>query len=357
MSSIKRIAAHIASLARLAKIKIKAFAKFFSEDIWELDISDLSRFKAGLVTDYKELAVMLRAFSVQKIGFQGKALSYLCTMAIVPSLAIAFWLTRHLNLADYLSNFLYANLKNQHLIDILMNAADNILRTAQSGLFGLISALAFIWMVIWMMICVERVFNNVWLVSKPRHLWKRVSVIMAIIFTAPFIIIIFFSGSVVYSHVLDLVVPSKIAFSDSIKSFLAWAVFYFMTVLTMSVMFKYIPNTKVRFRHAFKAAIWSGLVFTIVQYLYLETQVFVTRQSAIYGVLAAIPMFMIWLNLGWTIILYGAEFSFALQCVSAHRVTAENMDEVLDELKTHRYSDTNEFLDEVVKIRKRKTKI
>lgn len=354
MTSKNRFISKTAALIRLSLKKINAVVRFFSKDIWELDVTDLSRFKARLVMDYKQLMVMLRAFSVQKIGFQGKALSYLCTMSIVPSLAIAFWLTRHLNLADELKSFLYANLKDQHLIDILLNSADNILKTAQSGLFGLISSLTFIWMVIWMMICVERVFNSVWLVNEKRKFWKEVSVIFAILLTAPFVIIIFFSGSVVYSHVLDLVVPSKIAFSDSIKSFLAWAVFFGVSVMTFAMMFKYIPNKKVKFKYAFRAAIWTGLAFTIVQYLYLETQVFVTRQSAIYGVLAAIPMFMIWLNMGWTIILYGAELSFALQSLSTQDINLENIDDFLDELKTHKYEDTTEFQKEMVKIKKRK---
>ena len=53
-----------------------------------------------------------------------------------------------------------------------------------------------------------------------------------------------------------------------------------------------------------------------MQYLYLETQVLVAKQNAIYGVLAAIPLFMIWLNLGWTIILYGAELSYSFQNVN-----------------------------------------
>ena len=64
---------------------------------------------------------------------------------------------------------------------------------------------------------------------------------------------------------------------------------------------------------AFKAALIAGIGFTAVQYLYLETQVLVAKQNAIYGVLAALPLFMIWLNLGWTIILYGAELSYAFQ--------------------------------------------
>ena len=65
-----------------------------------------------------------------------------------------------------------------------------------------------------------------------------------------------------------------------------------------------------------RLAILMGIGFTAVQYLYLETQVMVAKQSAIYGFLAALPLFMIWLNLGWTIVLYGAELSYSFQNVN-----------------------------------------
>ena len=81
-------------------------------------------------------------------------------------------------------------------------------------------------------------------------------------------------------------------------------------------MYKFIPAARVRTRPAFKAALIAGIGFTAVQYLYLETQVMVVKQSAIYGFLAALPLFMIWLNLGWTIVLYGAELSYSFQNVN-----------------------------------------
>lgn len=99
-------------------------------------------------------------------------------------------------------------------------------------------------------------------------------------------------------------------------------------MLVLSAMYKYIPGTRVRYRHAFKAAVISGLAFTAVQYLYLETQVMVAKQSAIYGVLAAIPLFMVWLNLGWTIVLYGAELSFAFQNVDRQSISTETLDQM-----------------------------
>jgi membrane protein len=63
-----------------------------------------------------------------------------------------------------------------------------------------------------------------------------------------------------------------------------------------TAMYKYIPNVKVRFAAAFNAALISATAFVIMQYLYMETQILVSRINAVYGALAAVPLFLIWMN-------------------------------------------------------------
>ena len=94
---------------------------------------------------------------------------------------------------------------------------------------------------------------------------------------------------------------------------LGWVIFFSVVVLVLSAMYKFIPTAFVQYRFAFKAAIVAGLAFTGLQYLYVETQLLVTRLNGVYGTVAAIPLFMLWLRYGWLIILYGAEFSHSFQ--------------------------------------------
>ena len=94
---------------------------------------------------------------------------------------------------------------------------------------------------------------------------------------------------------------------------MSWLLFYAVVVFTLSAAFKYIPACLVRYRHALVAAVFSGAIFCLFQYIYLETQVFVSRLNAVYGVIAAIPLFLIWLNFSFQIIMYGAQLSYALQ--------------------------------------------
>ena len=124
----------------------------------------------------------------------------------------------------------------------------------------------------------------------------------------------FFSGTIMYSNLFNNLGLGKTIFSD-LPDIIYWLIFYVIGAFTLSAMYKYIPNTEVKYEHALRAALMSGLAFTVLQYLYLETQIFVGRLSTVYGTLAAIPLFMFWLKSGWMIILIGAEVSYAFQHV------------------------------------------
>ena len=322
----KKLAHKIAVIVRWISIWITRIVRFITHDIWLLNEKDFSRWKARGVRDAKTVILMMNTFMDQKISYQITALAYRSMLAVVPAIAIGFYLTDGLGLRDKFAELLQAQLGEERIIEGLLKAADNIVQTAESGLFGFISMFTFVWIVLSLMITVRQVFNNVWKVGKERNFLKMIGIIIGITILAPFVVMIFFSGSVVYSHVFDLLFPTKEFFTEHLKSLLSWLSFAGASILILSAMYKFIPGTKVRYRHALKAALISG-----VQYLYLETQVMVAKQSAVYGVLAAIPLFMIWLNLGWTIILYGAELSYAFQNVDKHQLTIEALNQLNDE--------------------------
>ena len=322
------------ALVRWSRIQIGRILRFLTHDMWLLNHDDLTRWKGRLVYDTKVVYLMMNTFTDQKINYQVTALAYQSMMSVVPFLAIAFWLTAGVGMSDMLSDFLYANVNNEKLINALMSAANNILATAESGLFGFISMLTFVWILIWLMISVRKVFNNVWKVEKEQNFLKSLGIGFGVLLLSPFVIVLFFSGTVVYSSVLDLIIPGDSFLSEHLKNLLSWTLFAVGAILIMTMMFKWIPGTKVRYRNAFKAAVVSGIGFTAIQFLYLETQVMVAKQSAVYGVLAAIPLFMVWLNLGWTVILYGAELSYAFQHVKEHEDSIKKLDESIEKFRS-----------------------
>lgn len=306
----------------MKKLKKKTYhlKNFFRNDIWELNLEELSKAKARFVKYVKVMMITIRTFSSEKIGFQAVALSFFSTMAVVPFVAISFAITDGFGLAERLKELLYGYFDNsQQIIDIILGFAQNLIDTAQSNYVGLISALFFAWIVVWMMMSVEKVFNNVWRVQKSRNIIKRLSVIIGMLIVSPFVVMVFFGGSFVYSHALSYIGLDVESFS-TIKTIITWLLFAGLATLTFSAMYKFIPNVEVTYSNALIAAVPSGIAFSVMNYLYLETQVMVTRLNGVYGAFAAVPLFMIWVNIGWFIILIGAELSYAFQHVDCYNV-------------------------------------
>ena len=300
--------------------KIYRLKNFFRDDIWTIDLEELSKARARFIRYMKVMIITIKTFANERIGFQAVALSFFSTMSVVPFVAIMFAITGGLGLADKLKELLYAYFENsQQTIDMILGFSQNIIDTAQSNALGLVSSLLFAFIVIWMMLNVERVFNNVWRVRKARNIFKRLSYVLAMILISPFVVMVFFAGSFVYSHALEFIGidPESLG---ALKTILAWVLFAVSAAFTFSAMYKFIPNSHVDYGSALRAAIPAAIAFAAVQYLYLETQVFVTRLSAIFGAFAAVPLFMVWINIGWFIILIGAELSYAFQNVENYNL-------------------------------------
>jgi membrane protein len=96
---------------------------------------------------------------------------------------------------------------------------------------------------------------------------------------------------------------------------LIWVLFTFMYV--------FMPNTKVQFKSGLWGGILAGTVYQVAQFAYIKFQIGVSSYGAIYGSFAALPLFLVWLQLSWLIVLFGAEISFARQNVAAFEFEAD----------------------------------
>lgn len=297
--------------------------KLFSDQLWELNIDGLPGARRRLVRFIKLVRITFNEFAENRMGFQCVALSYFSALAIIPFAAFIFAVGGGLGLDDRLSALAHEILpSNPEFIDTILEKAGNILQIAQSGIVGIIGALAFLWTIIWLFFQVERVFNNVWGIRKiPRKLYTRFSFYFLALFLAPFIVLLFSAGIAIYSNVTSLIgIHIHIKEVSGIMTFLGWLVFYALAVLTFSAMYKFIPAPKVYYKNAFIAALVSGFVFVLFQFVYLKTQIFVTRLNAVYGVLAAIPLFLMWLNYSWQIVIYGAQLCYGIQNVDSYQI-------------------------------------
>ena len=295
-------------LARIRDL-IRRFVKFVTKDIWALDFSELSDARKRLVRNLQALILTARGFGRERVGREAIALSQFTMLAFVPMVAVILFITSGFGIDRILADSLAESFpSSMPLVDTIVAYADNIVAATQNGLFGWISFLSFLWTIIWLMLNVGIAFNRIWQVRQPRRIWHRLAVYLAILFVTPFVLVLLFSGWVWYGKFIGQL-AGRLGPLNFLQTNLFWLAFYGIVVLALSVMYKFIPNAKVRYGSALKAALIVGVPFLGIQYLYMGTQLLVTRLGAIYGALAFIPLFMVWMNLCWQVILFGAELS------------------------------------------------
>lgn len=260
----------------------------------------------------KIVAFTLDNYSKLGLNWQAVALSFFSTMAVVPFIALMFSITDGFGLSNILNELIHKYFSDQEIVNLFLGFADNILATTEKNIYGVISFGVFLWLVVWLLLCVERSFNTIWFVETSRIWWKRALSYILILFLSPFMVIIFLGMALVISDGVKNMWMIEVPFFN-MRDIIQWLIFYIVAALLFACMFKFIPNAHVKFRNAFKAALVASAAFTIVQCLYIETQIFVSRMNAVYGVFAAIPLFMVWVNLGWFIIIIGAQISYSIQ--------------------------------------------
>ncbi len=294
--------------------------KFLITDIWHLDLSELSIMKARMVRYLKVLILTIRGFATDKIGLQAASLSFFSAMSVVPFVALIFAITSGFGFGPRLEELLFTYFQdNEEIIEYILKFANNLIARSQNGVFGIINFIFLISTVIFLMLNIEKAFNNIWKVGGGRPFHKRFVYYTLLLLVSPLIILIFLTLGLIYTDALKSI-GFQIDRYIPITSIFTWLTIYGLVTFVFTIMYFLIPNTKVKFAAAFNSAMVLAFAFIVVQFFYLETQIMVSGLNAVYGVFAAIPLFLVWMNISWTLILFGAELSHAFQNVDKYRI-------------------------------------
>jgi len=287
---------------KITKYYRKTF-HFLSHDIWNMDHRAFGGGKGRGVRYLKILLITLKGMSTHKVGLQAAALTFFSLIAIVPFMAVVYAITRGFGFAGELETLIYSNFSGkEEVVQWVLTFADNLLNTGKSGFFGLIGFFTFCWSIIWLMISVEQMFNHIWQVKNDHPFARKVLVYAGVILLTPLLI-----GGL-------FLIP----YFTTLRPMAGWILHFLFITLLFFTALKLIPNTKVKILPAFDAALITALAFVVIQALYVGTQVLVSRLNAVYGAFAALPFFMIWLNINWFLMLLGAELSFAFQNIDRY---------------------------------------
>ena len=290
---------------------IKQILTFFTDTIFRKNPGDYRNpLVRWSVRQYKLLFYTARGLLEHDTIVRSAALTFYTLMSIVPIVAVIFAVMKGFGLAEGVIEDLYGIFPRQpEIVDYLVEFADKALARTQGGVVAVVALVTLFWAVIRVFGSIESAFNNIWEVKVTRSITRQWTDYIAVVMIAPILWIIASSISRYAQQLLGF--HESLFFellSEAVSMVVIWVMFTFLYLV--------IPNTKVRFTSALTAGIVAGTIFMGFQWGYLYLQRWMTSYNAIYGSFAALPLFLIWMQTSWEILLFGGELSFAYQNIS-----------------------------------------
>lgn len=294
----------------MTKNAIKKWIYFLKDDIWRITDDELTPLQRKLYTCIKIPILSVRQFLDDRVMVRASALTYSTLLSIIPILAILFAIARGFGFDLLIEHQLRQGMMNQQA-ELMLSWVNSYLVHTKSGIFIGIGLIMLLWTILILTDNIERSFNAIWQVKRPRSMFRKITDYFSMILLLPLLIVIS-SGLTIFMTTYINNMENFLLLTPLLK-FLVRMVPYILTWGMFIGLFIFIPNTKVRLRHTWLPGILAGSAFQAFQYIYINSQIWLSGYNAIYGSFAAIPMFLLWTQISWTICLFGAEMSYVSQ--------------------------------------------
>jgi Predicted membrane protein len=324
--------------------KLLAIWNFLTKDIWSLRLSDFSPRKAMQLRALRILLISIKGVYQDKIQLRAAALTLYTIMSIVPMLAMGFGIAKGFNYDVYLKTqaISYFDEKIQmakdnndedgsedenidsytmykQVSEQLINFADALLAKTKGGLVAVIGLVLLFYTVMKMFGNIESSFNDIWQVKRPRIFIRKFTDYFSMMLISPLLL---------FSAIFGIVTLKSL----KVHSLLSPVLFISIKILPIiliialfTLIFIIMPNTKVKFSAGLVGGILAGIVFYVTQQVYFIFQIGVSSNNAIYGGFAAVPLFIILLQVSWLIVLFGAKVAYAAQNYEMHEFEEETV--------------------------------
>lgn len=294
--------------------------------IWHTSLSDLSKGKSFVIKQSRIIVLAVRGFMNNKVQLRAASLTLYSLLSIIPVVAIAFAIAKGFGLDQNLEQIITKEFKTQpEVLNWVLTEARTALQQTRGGYIAGVGVIILFWSVMSLLGQIESSFNHIWEIRISRTWYRKFTDYLTIMLITPVFLILSSSITVFVSTQLTDYL-SKAEILDVLKpvvGFLVKFAPYFLTWVALTLLFMVMPNTRVKFVPALFAGIVSGTILQIIQWFYIDLQFGISKLSTIYGSFAAIPLFIAWLQVSWTVVLIGAELSFANQNVSRYEFESE----------------------------------
>ena len=286
--------------------------EFFKTDIWHISQGEVPAWKYLLVSITKRFILAVRFFLDKRVLSQASALTYSTLLAIVPILAVVFAIARGFGYSKYIEVWFRDALASQpQVAEVIIDFVNGYLKYTQSGIFLGIGLLFMLYTVLMLVSNVEDSFNEIWQVKKPRSIFRTFTDYLAMFLLFPIVIVVT-SGLTIFLTAIANEMPNFLLLGSFVRFLIDLIPYVLMSSMFIG-LYMFMPNTHVKFSSAIVPGILAGFAMQALQIVYIHAQILLSSYNVIYGSFAALPLFMLWLQISWTICLFGAELCYTNQ--------------------------------------------
>jgi membrane protein len=300
----------------------------FNRTIWKTRRGERSAIQWLLIRLVRTVILAATHFNRHKGPLRASALTFYSLLSLVPVAAMAFGIAKGFGFEKRLQQELLEKFAaQQEVATRVIDFAQNMLANTKGGIIAGVGIAVLFWSVIKVMGNIENAFNHIWGV-RSRHLVRKLTDYLSIMLIGPVLVIMSSSVTVyITSQFSDISGRFALLQMAGPVIYVALKLLpYVLIWLLFTLVYMIMPNTRVRLDSALLAGILAGTTFQVLQAAYIHIQIFVAKYNAIYGSFAALPLFLVWLQASWLIVLFGGEISHAYQ-------NAERLDLLNDEEK------------------------
>lgn len=305
---------------------ISKVVAFLFVDIWRFRLTQLKGKRTFFIRNLRILLLAIRGFDENKCQLRATALTFFSLLSIVPLAAMAFVTARAMGIEDVLQRQLLAEFAGyENIIQKIIGFARALLESTHGGPLTFVGALMLCLSVLAAIGHLQTAFNEIWDDLDRRSLSQKLLDYAVLMLIAPFVVIVSSSATIFLTTQFNLIVDkfSLIGWVSPLFFLGLKLMPYLLVWMLFAFIYLFIPRTTVSLRSGIWAGIVAGTIYQLVHWAFIIFQVEISRYNAIYGSFAALPLLLIWLQISWLTVLFGAELAFAHQHQAAYEFEAD----------------------------------
>jgi membrane protein len=282
--------------------------------MWDDDLSDMDRPRRILVFVLRVAHMLLRELLGGQLNLRAMSLVYTTLLSIVPLLAVSFSVLKGFGVHNQIEPILYNFLEplgpqGAEITERIIYFVENV----KVGVLGSVGFAMLIYTVVALVQKIEAAFNFVWQIDHLRPLSQRISNYLSVILLGPALIFIAisFSATVLGSDWTQRLITIEPL--GTLVFFSSKLVPYVLVSLAFTLIYIFIPNTRVQFRAALVGGVIAGVIWKITGWGFAAFIASSSKYAAIYSSFAIMILLLIWMYLSWLILLVGSQIAFFVQ--------------------------------------------